>query len=298
MYQYYGFGLSILSDREFPELLPASFSNPDVTILTGPVSLPGTGQQVRFGSYAVELHDHEIYFEAEEMATYVAKNGDTIVVHPHSSEADERTLRIFVLGTLLAAIVFQRNRLPLHASAILTDDGLALITGDSGVGKSSTLGGLIKKGRKVFSDDVVVLGPEKQVWASYPMIKLWSDTQEKLNEPAFAGKTFEIRQGMDKYGLFFHDDFDTGSYPVTKIIVLKKGGTEPISHTVLAATRAFDELRKQVYRPMFIHNNALRWLIFSQISQLINACQVVVVTRPEECRIEDLAQYVDDIISG
>ena len=298
MYSYCSFGLNIVSDLEFPELLPALFDQTDVTILIGNVVLPGHGRTIIWGDYTIELHEKEVYFDVKGIATYMARDGEKIWVHVSAGQKDHRTIRIYILGTIMAAILLQRKRLPLHASAILMKGEVMLISGDSGAGKSSTLSGLVKRGCKVFSDDIVVIDSEGLACASYPMIKLWEDTQEKLNDQAFAGKSFEIREDMKKFGVFFHDEFDTGHYPVKKIIVLKKGVGNRIEHRMLRSSNAFDEIRKQVYRPAFAHTNEQRAFMFTMLSKLTNFCELYEVTRPEPCDIDELSAYVNDLLSA
>lgn len=296
MYNYWGFGLHITSEIEFPELLPADFEKPDVQLTLAPVPHVSGNRKVSPANFQFVLNDKQLLFEVAGVAKYFAGNGDTIIIEPDTGLAEMRMLRLFALATVFAGILIQRKQLPMHASAILHKNQLVLICGHSGAGKSTTLAGLTKKGCRVFSDDIVVVNALKNATASYPMIKLWEDAQDKLDDKLFADKTFFIKPGMNKYGIFFHQNFDTNSYPVKKVLILNKGGVDKIESKKVMDTDAFKELGKQVYRPILLHNNELQALKFNIISGLANSTDVYQVTRPAECNVTDLVEYVEKLI--
>jgi len=201
----------------------------------------------------------------------------------------------------MAAILLQRNLLPLHASAIRKNNNLFLISGDPGAGKSTLLAELVKTGNTVFSDDIIVLkkddnNPGIKANASYPMIKLWDDSVEKLNHSLFSEKEFKIRHDLNKYGFFFHDTFDTKSYSIHKIFILKKSETNCFHSRLLKGAEAFDAITKQAYRPFLQHNTALRYLCFTIISQLAKDSTVYEISRPNECKPDELLKYVEPFI--
>ncbi|MBW4890013.1 hypothetical protein KXQ82_09810 [Mucilaginibacter sp. HMF5004] len=297
-YNYRGFGLNITSDIDFPELVAASFDIADVNIYQGVIIAPVEGKKIVWHHLALTITDNQLFLEAKGIARYLATDGRTIIVEPVDKDVDMRLLRLHILASVIAGALLQRKMLPMHASAILHHGELAFITGDSTAGKSTTLAGLIKKGYTPFSDDVVVLSPDLQTSASYPMIKLWEDAQEKLNHGQFSDQSFAIRKGMNKYGVFFHEQFDTGSHPVKKIFILKKGPVNQIESRQLKNAEAFNELTKQVYRKMLIHNNELKALTFQIISALSNNCIIYQVTRPEVCNVDALVEYVENLLLG
>jgi energy-coupling factor transporter ATP-binding protein EcfA2 len=295
-YGYWGFGLHIESEIEFPELLPTTFAAPDVKLYMASVpDVAGEEKAIQDG-FTYVLNDTQLLFVVPDVARYLAQNGDTIMIEAHAALTEMRMLRLFTLATIFAAILTQRKKLPMHASAILHHNELVLICGDSGAGKSTTLAGLIKNNHTVFSDDVVAMDAAMNTTASYPMIKLWEDAQDKLAHDDFEDRSFVIKPGMKKYGIFFHDKFDTANYPVKKVLILKKGAVEQITSVKVTATNAFKELSKQVYRPMLIHNNELRALQFAVISALVNTSIVYQITRPVICKVDDLVQYVENMV--
>ncbi|WP_372696350.1 hypothetical protein [Immundisolibacter sp.] len=71
--------------------------------------------------------------------------------------ADDRLLRLFLLGSVLGALWHQRGRLPLHAGAVDVDGRAWAFAGPSGAGKSSLVVAMAASGAGYLCDDVCVL---------------------------------------------------------------------------------------------------------------------------------------------
>lgn len=298
-YHYWGFGLNILSELEFPELLPHNFENPDVNFVLGDAPETIDGKTISSKSFSYIINDRELLFTVHDVARYYAVNGHQIIIESFEPVQDRRSIRLYVLATVMAAILLHRNCLPLHASALKQGKNLILITGDSHAGKSTTLAGLHRKGYTVFSDDVVVLQNDVSgvgAAASYPMIKLWNDTLEKMNDSRFEDRSFRIQQNFDKYGFFFHDHFDRNRYPVKKVFVLKVQDIPDLTHRSLCGKDAFEALLNQVYRPMLLQSNDLRRLCFLLVSDMVKNSSIVEICRPIECDARQLIGYVETLL--
>lgn len=290
MHQYWGFGLNIASDIEFPELLPSKFEGADVTIsLTGHIDEPA-GEREAYTDHISVFNPSGYYLDIKGVARYYATGENMIRVAPYPG-IDGRSVRLFILGTIMAYILFRKGLVPLHASGIILNDKLTLFTGDSGAGKSTTIAQLALRGYDIFTDDVCVINKEGRGVASYPMIKLWDDAVVTLDDPAFSDKGFKIRPGMDKYGYFFYDRFHTYDLPIDTIFVIRadKTLTEPV-YSTLTGHRAFDALAQQVYRRYLIIGPELKTLYFKTVSALADACRVVEIRRPES---GDPALFID-----
>ncbi|MDD4972309.1 MAG: hypothetical protein PHT07_23010 [Paludibacter sp.] len=298
-YKYWGFGLKIASDMEFPELLLYDFDIQDVEYITGRVPDSIQGTMISEKNYSYVINERELLFTVNNVARYYATDGRQIIIEPLKPILDIRGVRLYVLATVMAAVLLHRNSLPIHASAIRTGENLVLITGDSRAGKSTALAGLHKKGYTVFSDDVVVLQNEASgvsIAASYPMIKLWNDTLEKMNDAQFEDRSFRIQQNMDKYGFFFHDHFDRNRYPVKKVFVLKIRDIPNLTHRALSGKDAFEALVKQVYRPTLLQSNDLKRLCFLMVSDIVKNGCVMEISRPVECDTHQLVDYVETLL--
>lgn len=298
LFIYWGFGLHIASEIPFPELytVPTS-AHPDVTITLGDIPDIPTGETFSTGLISYIVNDHEILMTVPDIATYYITNGTTIIISPHSQDIAPRVLRVFVLAGAMAAILRQRHTIPMHAASILKDDQLTFISGHSGAGKSTTLVGLLQQRYPVFSDDVTVLSNSNSHpihgLASYPMIKLWEQSMQLLNH---TDRSFPIMPGMEKYGVFFHDDFNTNAYPVTKLILLKLSEDDRFTTEHLTGGEAFSAVMQHVYKPSFFNSKAMRILRFTTITKLLQHADVYEVARPHNCNPEALLSRVTALI--
>ena len=281
MYKYWAFGLYIESAIEFPELLPSLFEQADITVLTGTVPLQLANPALAVFDQA-QVNETEYLLEVTDISKYYAASGKIIIVEPLADVAP-RSIRLYLLATVMAAILQQRNRIPLHASGILLNEQLVLFAGHSGAGKSTLLSGLMKKGYQVFSDDVVVLQEQHgSIYAlpSYPMIKLWENAMDYLNDDRFSQKDFEVKPGMDKYGVFYHEQFDTRAYPIKHIILLEAATIADYNVQPLQNAAIFYELCKQVYRPHLLQGNNMLVTHFKQLTQLCQQARFTKIIRP------------------
>lgn len=219
------------------------------------------------------------------ICSYYVKDGQEITIELQD-DADDKSVRLFLLTNAMAALLHQRNKVALHAGAVVTNDGLIIICGDSGAGKSTTISALQQKGYKVFADDVVVLEEDAQgkviAFASYPTIKLWEDSLEKLGVGELAEEA-KLREHVAKYKLHFHEEFTREPLPVNRVFVLKKNEalTEPTLQP-LSGVQAFTELYSNLYRTSLMNSLEKRNLLFNSISGLAGKIPVQQIERPTE----------------
>jgi len=299
MYHYWGFGLLIASEIEFPELLPFDADKFDVMIITGKTPARIEGLQIEGNLFTFNISNKKLLFKVKDIASYYATNGHSITVEINERVNEMRSVRLYLLATVMAAVLLQRKLLPLHASAILQTGGLCLITGDSGAGKSTAVAGLLKKGYTIFSDDVIVLAINKDTVsaaASYPMMKLWEDTLTKLDDALFSNRDFEIKPGLNKYGIFFHEQFDTSQYPVKKMIILQKAADGQLTSRQITGAAIFKEMIGQIYRPILLQDPDLKVLVFQLFSNLMQTVEVYEIKRPEICNPEDLIRHIENLM--
>jgi len=281
MFKYWGFGLNIEAEIEFPELLPTDFTMADVTVALGdtPGQLEGKGIIIKPLS---SISSNEYLLNVKGICKYYAGFGKTIIVEPVPGTELE-SVRLFLLGTVMAAILYQKGLIPLHASAIVKDGKLILFAGNSGAGKSTLLASLATKGYTVFTDDICVVSRGARGisgTASYPMLKLWEDAITQLENEAFT-KDFKVRPKLPKYGQFFYDAFSKETLPIDKIFILApNNNAAEIKIRKLPPLQAFKDLEKQAYKYNLIANTQLRTVLFTLLSQVTAGIPVYEVKRP------------------
>jgi hypothetical protein len=285
MFYYWGFGLHITSEIEFPEFLPADFEKPDLTIRTGPVPEQLTGEDV-VHKVRVSMSPTKYLQKVINVAKYYAANGNEIIIEPQPG-ADEKSIRLFLLSNCMAAILHQRNTIPLHASAVFHDDGVILFCGHSGAGKSTIVTALQAKGYKVFSDDVCVLRTAEDndglivAVPSYPMMKLWVDSFVKTGIE-MAAESDRLRPNLAKFARFYHEDYEIAPRPIKQIFMLDTSSLEQ-NATIkkMASMESFNALQRNTYRHVQMNAMKKRDFHFNIVSKLTATVPVYRISRPQ-----------------
>lgn len=281
MFYYTAFGFNITSEIEFPELLVNKTSAvTDVQIRFGP--------SPRFLDTGVTdnpdlwITPNQYLIHFKDVSWYYAENGNLIILDPYQN-ADVKSVRLYLLCNAMAAIIHQRKLIPLHASGIISKNGVVLIAGQSGIGKSTTVKALSQKSHKIFTDDVCVLKfHEKKILAipSYPMMKLWENSFELL-QLGNKNEEHKLKFDMNKYGVFFHDEFVSKWKPVIKIFNIEEADdTEKVCIKKQKGIEAFKIIGENTYRNHYVEPMKLNTLHFKIASGLAEQCEVFKITRP------------------
>jgi hypothetical protein len=295
MHQYWGFGLNIESEIQFPELLPLSFDAADVTIRIGTAPERLIGKDVIAHSH-LSISSTEYLLDVPAVAKYFVVDGNSITIPPYPT-AEKNSIRLFMLSNAMAAILHQQKKIPFHASGIILNEELILFTGPSGIGKSTTLLGLMQKGYDLFTDDVCVLSQNEttgkiEAVPSYPMMKLWENTINYLSSHEI--KRHQLRPNIGKYGVLQHNVFRTAKFPVKKVFLLNISTESTVDFAVhtLGNIEAFNALQQNAYRRDYIKMMQLNAVHFSIISKMAAQCEVLQIERPPTSTI---AGFIDSL---
>lgn len=293
MYQYWAFGLHINSELPFPEFLATAFTSPDVVITVGKAPECLEGEDV-MAFPKLSASPTQYLVTIDNVAKYHVSGGKTITIEPCAG-ADDNSIRLFLLSNAMAALLHQQHKIPMHASGIITPNGLVLFTGLSGAGKSTTALALIQRGYDIFTDDVCVLGCNEtngavEAVASYPMMKLWEQTVDNMQLDQ--AKQHRLRPGLDKYGIFQHDTFFTGKLPISKIFVLETDSDAPgFSCKKIKDLEAFDLLQQNTYRRSYVNLMKLEQHHFTMMTHLTRQTDVYKLVRPKTSG--DIPAFID-----
>jgi hypothetical protein len=150
--------------------------DPDVVIaLDNAPRVPGTDEPpvVRPDEYSFFMRD---------AGRYRVLDGRRIVVTPVMG-AGGRELRLFLLGSALGALCYQRGLLLLHASVVRLGARAIALCGSAGSGKSSLAAALIERGAAFVCDDLGrfdTASGRAIVYPSTPRLKLWREALDAL----------------------------------------------------------------------------------------------------------------------
>jgi hypothetical protein len=196
-------GITLESEIPLPELTAVQHEEATahrVRIRVGAVAaaLPG--------AVALDAHCYatptQYLLHIDGIARYLVSHGEEIVVSPFAG-ALPLDVRAYLLGTIFVVLCQQRGLLPLHASAVSSEQGVVAFLGQSGQGKSSLAAHLAARGFAVIADDICLIDPSlpgaMMVAPTAPWLKLWRRSLEHLGQPADA--LARVFSEDDKYRL-------------------------------------------------------------------------------------------------
>ena len=297
MSDYQLFGWRVQSALPLPELLPwrGDARAPDLIVEMGAVPLPG--QDLPSFSPAIQIGSTGVRVAIPAVATFWVEAGQRVVIEPILLE-DAPDIRVFLLGTVLAILCFQRGLLPLHASAVDIGGRVLLLSGISGAGKSTLAAAFSARGYRLLSDDLCALevqeGQPLRILPAFPRVKLWRDSAEQL-QVAFAGLE-RSREELEKYHVPLAEAlFQANALPPAQIVLLRTERA-PEEHPPRRLV-GVEALRR--------HDLVHRWrlgmalgyqaLIFKAMARLIAAVPVVEVARGDD--LADLPGLVDSVLA-
>ncbi|AKP52641.1 hypothetical protein CA2015_3247 [Cyclobacterium amurskyense] len=295
-YLYTVFGIPIRSEIVLPAFQPLvdnGTENDTIVVKIGKTdglfsqSITTTRAMCRFNA-------DEFLYEMPKVGKYFVKNGNEIIIQPLTDNMD--SVLVFFYSNALAAALFQRNKLLIHASGIIDKNGKVwLFVAPSRVGKSTTALMLHQLGYPLFSDDIVMFhntANKNMVTPSYPMIRIWQNTLEA--QTVFDQESiYQIRPAVEKYGVLFHDTFDPSPREIAGLVFLKIG-EEKIEITDLNGKEGFGYLNDNFYRKQWLSGMGKNNLKFKDLTYLAKNTSFWLASRPREMTsFKDFAEAID-----
>ncbi|MDD3500645.1 MAG: hypothetical protein PHS85_09825 [Sulfurovum sp.] len=232
-----------------------------------------------------ESNENEVLLKIEGVGNFLIRNGNEIVIEKEDGCSAE-TLRLYLFGSAVGALLQQRGYLTLHASAIKTDKGAVLFAGDSGAGKSTTLQAFLRRGYQKLSDDTIALYYDETrgeviCLPSYPQSKIWQKTAD-----LFDHDTTQLRQlhpEMDKYALSTREHFYDHVLPLHAIYLLQV--SNEVDEVMLEEVRGMDKFKAvndNTYRNFYSYKLPYRQEHFKIAERVSRGYRIVHVRRPSE----------------
>ena len=223
MYCYKSYGLGIHSALPLPELVATAEIETNVSIQIGLVdlSLPDTIPMTGYFHVSAQ----KAYFFWEGIGKFLVQDGKEIIIEPFPG-VEERLIRLPLLGTVLAVLLYQRGFLVLHASAVAINDGVVAFLGGKGQGKSTMAATLYARGHYLMADDLVALNLADPVLPlvlpGFPQFKLWPEAVISTfgDDPETLP---QLAPGYEKRARRAIDRFSHKSLPLKYLCVLSKG---------------------------------------------------------------------------
>src|SRR5215210_1387343 len=287
-FSYLAYGLSIKATMPLPELVEGE-GKTEVSIRFGSVVSPTPFESTEKDWGHFSLAPEEDYLFWREVGSFLVRGGREIVVDP-SPGLDETVLRLFVLGPVLAVLLYQRGRLLLHASAVAVDDAAVLFLGSAGCGKSTMAATLHARGHGLVTDDVAVLQVEESLpmlFPAFPQLKLWPEALVSLGDDP--EKLPRCNPRLEKRARSAGHRFPSVSLPVKRIYVLDEANTLEI--LPLQPQEALAELLRHTYGAMGVGSTSH----FFKCASIVDQVTICRLRRQKSLsQLANLAQVIEE----
>lgn len=277
MYHYQCYGLSIASDLNLPELVPAQFDNADVVVRRGEIQVDMLADAKQLGPF-LHANRTQLLLEVPDVARYLIENGNRITYQP-LGDIDADSIRVFLLGSCFGALLFQRGLLVLHGNGVRVGDGCVICVGHSGAGKSTLAAALVQRGHALVADDVCAINARGFIEPGFPRIKLWADTARQLGIDT--QPLNRIRPDIEKFNWPLADSFCDTSLPVRAVYVLHRHNKDEFLLDEVSGMDRFQLLRNNSYRQRYMKGMQLQPEHLKLCSTLAQRARIARITRPQ-----------------
>ncbi|MBM7567330.1 aldolase [Paenibacillus sacheonensis] len=278
---YEAFGLKLTSEFVLPETIRCQEQNhrADVEISRADLSADWARADVYQRFYAA--HEDGILFHVPDLAVFSIQSGCRIIVSPVQG-ADERSIRMYLLGTCMGVILMQRGFLTLHGSTVVIDGLAYAFVGHSGVGKSTLAAAFAIKGYSLMTDDVIAVasrnGMAPAVTPGYPQQKLW---QESLHALGMQSDDYAPLYGTDsKLAVPIANNYCSVEVPLGGVFELLPVQEKSLTITQVRGLSCFPLLLNHTYRNLLIPLLKKEQAHFTASTHVISHCPIHQVKRP------------------
>lgn len=290
LYNFYG--LTIHSEIEIPELIQCSSIEPDAWIKLGPV--PDHLSKTTSTNLQYEAFKDDFLLKIESVAKYRVIEGKYITIHSKDNATLEE-IRLFLLGSVMGALLHQKGMLPIHGSCVAKDGKGFIITGNSLAGKSTLAAGLCKKGYSFVTDDIAVVDIRNEnkysVFPGIPYLKLWKDVIHHIDEKK---ELKRVSPYFEKYRIPIDIPEPHKLNMLEKIIVLSATHSG-YQYEEVSGAQKFNLLRQNTYRLQYVEKLNQTAIHFKNLSRMARAVRVFNVRRPSApINVTKLVQFIEN----
>lgn len=292
MYHYQAFGLAIQSELAFPDLL--SSTHIESNVLNRITIQFGQANPIDFTTSGLfyQVSDDALWLNVPNIARFLVIHGKQIIINPVSG-IDEDSIRLFILGFCMGALLIQRHLFLLRGNAVKIEDYCISFVGHSGVGKSTLAGALLKRGYSILADDICAINTSGHVIPSFPQIKLWSDAAEQLN--IATQHLRKIRPAIEKFAFPLEQQFHHAPLPLKIVYVLNTHNKDAFSVTDIHGQQKLMLLQKNMYLGQHFKGHTQERNRFLQSAKISNQIALARIMRPTEgFQLNELVHLIEN----
>lgn len=283
VYKYHAFGLDIKSDWPLPSLAVAEFDKADLDIYHDKIAgyLDDDWETSRKIYKNWEALPGKFLMKVNNVASYYVIGGKQVVIERAHKDVHDDAVTAYLMGSIMAAVLQQRDITLLHGSSVKMGDSAVIFTGKSGAGKSTLVSKFMSMGYSLITDDVVAIAKNEEdqlcVTPAFPTARLWADSLEKLSYEGNVKK--KVRAELDKF-LISADQFCSHPQPIETIYILNQHNENSIKIETLPLIDRHHNLSLQGFRNGFLRGHKSFPSHFKMMMELANRIPVFNITRP------------------
>jgi len=277
IYKYKAFGINFASEVELPELLPYDGQQDIDIVLTEKIQLQEGESKTRILSAGKD----EISFEIFPVGRCSVIKGSKIIIEP-DVRVSASTLRLFILTSAFGCLFYQRKLVPIHGSAIVSENKSIILMGNSGAGKSTLTSAFLNKGYDFLTDDVSIINRTLsgifEVQPGYPYRKLKIDSLKFFSFDEHNLERIEYEE--DKYLVPASKYFREEPAPVYAMIEIVPAEVEDTSIIEVNGIKKLQTVYENVYRISLMRLFNLEEYFFGKLSEIASNVKVYQIIRP------------------
>lgn len=293
-YKYKAYGIIISSEFEIPEFLQVKEGNTEVFLKIGEV--PSEIEMPIKKGVRFQASKDEFLLKIDNVASYYVTDGKYVTVQLKSKDENiMNSMRLFLLGSVFAALFHQRKKLVIHGSAVEIGGEAVLFVGASGAGKSTTAGAFKNKGYRVITDDVAVIDIIQGVpylIPGFPSLKLWQDSLEMLGKES--SSVVQVRDEIKKYRVNISSSFKEDMVRIGKIYCICPYNEKSVEFEKVLGMDKLNLVINNTYRMNFLKGQGGEKEHFIQSAALANAVEIKNLCRPKgQCSLEAIVEKIE-----
>jgi len=295
MPNYTCFGITLHSPVQLPLLTCSSDTVPDVVINLSPPAVQQQG--LPFLSFSEDSGLTRIIVRPPDVGQFTLGKGAIVSYQPDVSSGFSSFLQLYLTGSILSLLLYQRGLLVLHGSVVRIRNRTVAFVGHSGAGKSSAAAACCRQGHALLADDIVALSLSDQEalgQPGFPRLKVHLETAAALNIPVQS--LISVHPEIDdEFAFQLSDQFCTDAQPLAAVYLLGEGEREEMKP--LSPAAALVELLQHAMPSRYGQNGGA--CQFEQLSSLVRQVPVFQLLRPGN--LEDLhrfPQFVENHLAG
>lgn len=284
---YWAYGLSIHADLSCPELPPHPHpaGDPDVTIRV--LSREATALRP-LHDRRYEVQPGHFRLDVPGVARYSVEDGKHILIEPMADATPEK-IRLFLLGSTMGALLYQRGLYPLHGSAVETPWGAMIFVGAQEAGKSTLAAEFHRQGYRLLSDDVCAVERTTdglRILPALAQIRLCADAYQRLGTPE--GSRFDV----DKYVVPMGPRYCSDPVSLRAIHVLADHDVQRFE--ALRGLNKVQCLLENLYRPFYLKGQRTQSEVSRMAGFIAQHASVFRVSRRRDATLpQDLVGFLE-----